>query len=154
MKFIGLSGKNSLVAQIKTFDNGEFDIDIANYLQWNRGRISTHNYCISRGYKMLSSYINNKEKILIDFKYGHKPHWITSGHLKKQSWMCPICSESKGEKAIRTYLENNNIKFIQEHRFNNCKYKNLLPFDFYILSKNLCIEFDGRQYFEENDFFG
>lgn len=91
--------------------------------------------------------------MLIDFNCGHKPNWIIPSALK-YGIGCPICDESKGEKVIREYLENNNIEFIQEYRFDGCRYKNQLPFDFYIPNKNLIIEFDGIQHFEVRDYFG
>ena len=90
---------------------------------------------------------------MIDFNCGHDPNWIKPHNLKNNR-ECPICSESKGEKAIRLYLENNEIKFKQEYKFENCKYKNQLPFDFYIPEYNLCIEFDGEQHYKAFEYFG
>lgn len=61
---------------------------------------------------------------------------------------CPKCSSSKGENKVRKYLLNNNINFIEQYRFEDCKNINSLPFDFYIPSLNTAIEYDGRQHFE------
>ena len=47
------------------------------------------------------------------------------------------------------YLENNDIKFERQFKFDNCKYKHHLLFDFYIPIYNLCIEFDGEQHFRK-----
>jgi len=66
---------------------------------------------------------------------------------------CPNCSESKGEKEIRNYLDNNNILYIRNKRFKNCRHKNTLPFDFYLPDNNICIEFDGIQHFEIIDYW-
>ena len=153
IKFIGLNSKGVLLVKIVTFDKGKVDIDVSQYRSFNKSRQGTYNYCASKGYKVLSPYVNATEKILIDFNCGHKPHWITPAMLKSNQG-CPVCDESKGEKAIRTYLEKNNIEFIQEYRFDDCKYKYTLPFDFYIPKYNLCIEFDGIQHFEARDYFG
>lgn len=153
IKFVGLVDKNTLIARIKTFDGGTVDVNINNYSQWIRGRQNTYNYCVSKGYEILSPYINSLNKILIDFNCGHEAHLILSNSLKKGHG-CPTCSESKGEKSIRIYLENNNINFIQEYKFEDCKYKRSLPFDFYIRDYNLCIEFDGIQHFEIIERFG
>lgn len=62
---------------------------------------------------------------------------------------CKTCSlkESRNETVIRKILENNNIDFIQEKRFSDCKDKKSLPFDFYIPSINLIIEYDGEQHY-------
>ncbi len=62
---------------------------------------------------------------------------------------CPICCESKGEKEIRNYLISKNIAYYYDHSFQDCRYKLPLPFDFYLPSYNLCIEFDGLHHYEE-----
>ena len=59
------------------------------------------------------------------------------------------CKESVGEQRIREYLESNNVDFIQEKRFNDCRNIKPLPFDFYLPKYNLIIEFDGKHHFEE-----
>lgn len=65
---------------------------------------------------------------------------------------CPYCRMSHGEKEIMFYLENKNIEYESQYVFNDCVYQRTLPFDFYIPSKNLCIEFDGIQHFEPTRF--
>ena len=67
---------------------------------------------------------------------------------------CPICKQSTGEAKVRKFLEDNHIEFKQQYSFKGCKDKNHLIFDFYILSKNLCIEYDGKQHFNSIEFFG
>lgn len=63
---------------------------------------------------------------------------------------CPVCGQkrSRAEYRIATFLEKNNINFIQEKYFEDCKDKQALLFDFYLPDYNLCIEFDGQQHFE------
>lgn len=67
---------------------------------------------------------------------------------------CPKCSskESLGELLIRDFLDQHNIKYEQEKRFNDCKDKKPLPFDFYLPEYNICIEFDGQYHYQ--DIFG
>jgi len=67
---------------------------------------------------------------------------------------CKKCNQSKGEKIITEILNKFKINYKTEHKFNNCVYKSLLKFDFYIPSKNLCIEFNGLQHYKPVDFFG
>ena len=62
---------------------------------------------------------------------------------------CPVCNASKGEQIIKEYLEFNKIEFIREFRFKDCKSKNTLPFDFYLIKQNLCIEYDGEFHYKE-----
>lgn len=69
--------------------------------------------------------------------------------------VCNKCksSESIGEMRIRTYLEEKGLKFIQEHWFRDCRDIKPLPFDFYVPERNMVIEFDGRQHFEDTGYF-
>lgn len=62
---------------------------------------------------------------------------------------CPVCTkkESKGERIIREFLDKNNLTFDQEKRFEDCKDKRSLPFDFYLEDINTCIEFDGPHHY-------
>ena len=76
------------------------------------------------------------------------PHDVLQGHA------CTKCTESKGEKEIRKFLEENRINYKFQMRFNECKYKSCLPFDFYIPSKNVCIEYQGIQHYQPIDHFG
>jgi len=72
----------------------------------------------------------------------------------KRGQGCPICNESKGELEIRNILNKNNIKFISQYKFNNCKYKKSLIFDFYLPNYNVCIEFNGVQHYKPVEYFG
>lgn len=77
---------------------------------------------------------------------------------------CPKCSESTGEKTIQEILDKKGIKIVREKTFDDCKSKfrqrdgkrykvcRKLQFDFYLLNKNVLIEFDG--YFHFNIAFG
>jgi len=60
---------------------------------------------------------------------------------------CPICNESYGERNIRNFLKQNNIEYIRQKTFDDCKYIKKLSFDFYLSKYNVCIEFDGQQHF-------
>lgn len=67
---------------------------------------------------------------------------------------CPTCNSSKGELIIMRLLDEYDIKYIKEYRFNDCKSIYRLPFDFFLPDKNTCIEYDGIQHFKPIDFFG
>ena len=41
-----------------------------------------------------------------------------------------------------------------QYKFDDCRSKDKLPFDFYVLSKNIAIEYDGRQHYEIIEWFG
>lgn len=73
-------------------------------------------------------------------------------HISKKDYKgmggCPKCSSSKGENKIREYLKSIFFDFIEQYKFKDCKNINPLPFDFYIPSLNIAIEYDGKQHFE------
>lgn len=53
---------------------------------------------------------------------------------------------SGGEQEIERILKNHKIEYIFNYRFNEDSVKNK-PYDFYIPSMNLCIEYDGEQHY-------
>lgn len=65
---------------------------------------------------------------------------------------CSKCRpRSKGEEQIRDILIANNINFIQEKSFDDCRFPDtnrLARFDFYV-NNSYIIEFDGKQHSEE-----
>lgn len=65
---------------------------------------------------------------------------------------CPNCNVSKGENKIKLFMNNLAIWFIQQYKFEDCKYKRKLPFDFYLPEYNVCIEYQGEQHFRSADF--
>lgn len=67
---------------------------------------------------------------------------------------CPQCNESKGERQIRLWLEDKHIVYEKQKKFEDCRDIKPLPFDFYLLRYNLCIEFDGKQHYEPIEYFG
>ena len=60
---------------------------------------------------------------------------------------CPICNMSHGEYRVKKYLDNRNLKYETQKYFKGLKDIAPLKFDFYIESKNMCIEYDGEQHF-------
>lgn len=75
-------------------------------------------------------------------------------HIDKRIRGCPNCNKSKGEKQIEKYLKENQIEYLTQKRFEDCKYILSLPFDFYLPKYNTCIEYDGELHFKPIDFFG
>lgn len=73
-------------------------------------------------------------------------------HLQGQG--CPTCNISKGEIEVSRVLEKYNIIHTQQQTFSDCKNVRKLPFDFYIPSIGVLIEYDGRQHFEVTKHFG
>ena len=63
---------------------------------------------------------------------------------------CSKCTHSKssGEILIETYLKNKNIDYIYSYSFDDCRDIKPLPFDFYLTSLNILIEFDGQLHYQ------
>ena len=64
---------------------------------------------------------------------------------------CPRCArkgKSRGEALIEDYLIEHNIDYEPQKTFDDCVGNaEPLPFDFYIPSANMAIEYDGEQHF-------
>lgn len=110
-------------------------------------RVHNNEFEVLEEYKNATTKIKFKHKIC-GAVFLQTPHHYLSG------CGCPVCNESKGEKQVRWYLEQQNIIYNPQHRFPNCRCINTLPFDFYLPKHNLCVEYDGKQHFEPIDYFG
>ena len=97
-------------------------------------------------------YFNAKTKIKISCSNHGIFEQIPNDHLNGAG--CPKCNQSRGEKIIATNLQNKNIIYNYKHTFDNFKYIKNLFFDFYLPDLNTCIEYDGRQHYISNNFFG
>ena len=101
-------------------------------------------------------YVDNDTKGTIICR-EHHCSFITDPwtHLRG-SGACPLCSSSKGEALIRTWLENNNVKFDTQYKLPNenmfCKRQYLLA-DFYLPDLNLIIEMNGEQHYQPVEHF-
>lgn len=104
-------------------------------------------------YAVLDKYENCKKKVRVfctecNKEFRIKPTHLIDGHG------CANCSSSRGEKKISRFLDLNEISYIQQKRFEECKIKKKLPFDFYLPDYNLLIEYHGKQHYEPIDKFG
>ena len=107
--------------------------------------------CEKEGYEIIKGY----EKANINLILKHKECGAIS-KIRPYSFItngvrCTCKVESKGEKAIKEWLTDNNIKFREQYRFKDCKgIEKRLPFDFAIFKDNklFClVEFDGLQHY-------
>lgn len=98
-------------------------------------------------YTVLGEYKNSISKLDVQhnvcgYLWSVTPNNILTGTR------CPSCYRSKGEEAIELSLKNMGISYIKEYEFEDCVYKNVLRFDFYIPNYGALIEYDGIQHFE------
>ena len=108
---------------------------------------------INQNIEVVGKYINTKTKIKHKCKIdGYE--WYATPNDILQGRGCPKCNLSHGEHFISKYLTQMNIDYIPQYKFNDCKNKNPLRFDFYLPKLNVCIEYDGIQHFKPIDFAG
>lgn len=84
-----------------------------------------------------------------DYKWKISPTNLLSKHSG-----CPKCICSIGEKEISNWLEENNISYKTQYKFENCKDIKPLPFDFYVPIYNTLIEYDGEQHYRAINSWG
>jgi hypothetical protein len=106
-------------------------------------------------YELLSGdYINISKKVLIKHNKCGNILEVSIANFIYGGTRCDCETQSRGEKIIEEYLKNNNINYIYQHRFDDCKNIKCLLFDFYLPDKNMVIEFQGRQHYMPVDIFG
>jgi hypothetical protein len=104
---------------------------------------------------VVDQYINCEAPIRHYCKI-HNCTFTTSPRNVLRGCGCSACGTqmSHGERQIVKWLTNHNIDYITQKRFADCKDLHTLPFDFYLPTRNMCIEYDGQQHFEPVDFAG
>ncbi len=110
----------------------------------NKVHNNEYEYCDFKGMNNLVTIVHKK--------CGYTFEQRAMAHCGGQG--CPHCLVSKGEKKIEQWLNSNQIKFVPQKRFKDCRNKYPLPFDFYLPEYNTCIEFDGEQHFKPVRFGG
>lgn len=99
-------------------------------------------------------YWKDDRKIKIECKCCCGSLYITDvGNFTSQNQVyCRQCTktQSKNERLVKIELQKLNIEFCEQKRFQDCRSpitNYLLPFDFYLIDKNIIIEVDGQQHF-------
>ncbi|GAB6423001.1 hypothetical protein bcgnr5372_27190 [Bacillus luti] len=64
------------------------------------------------GHELLSEYKGNLEKVLIDFKCGHKPNWIVPNSYKSGNH-CPRCGDIRAANFKKRKAEKSLLHMIQ-----------------------------------------
>jgi hypothetical protein len=101
----------------------------------------------------LVNYINSHTKVRIICPIHGEFKQTPSCHTNHK-YGCPVCSESRGEKEIRNILDKHDINYIYQKQFSGCRFKYPLKFDFYLPKYNTCVEYNGIQHYNINEFFG
>lgn len=96
---------------------------------------------------VIGQYVNAKTKIKCKCSMHGQEFEMIPSHILRGASGCSRCNLSIGENKIKDILIKNNINFVQQKRFDDCKDKYKLAFDFYLPDHNIVIEYDGEQHF-------
>lgn len=97
------------------------------------------------------NYKTNQNKVIITCYIHGDFEQTPNSHLQGNG--CPFC-KNETEKEVIKFLNKNKIFFDKNHKFEDCKNKYQLPFDFYITSKRTCIEIYDKQHYMPIDQLG
>lgn len=103
-----------------------------------------------------SKYKTNKDYIIVEHLVCNTEYKVRADNFLSGKG-CPACKESLGERRISNILKENNISFVAQKRFEDCKNIKTLPFDFEILNEygtKCLIEYNGVQHYKPVKFFG
>lgn len=104
--------------------------------------------------EIVGTYCGVKNKIECRCKKCGRTIYLRPDHIRRGIG-CGQCTKSIGEDRVEQFLKNHNIEYEREYRFKDCvRVQRPLPFDFYIPSMNILIEFDGVQHFQRIGRFG
>lgn len=104
-------------------------------------------------YSPVEEYDGNLKPIIMRHNVCGKSYKVRPRNFIVDAHRCPFCCDrnnSKGKLKIKQFLDENQIEFIEEASFAECKMKKPMRFDFFLPQFNLLIEFDGQQHFVEN----
>jgi very-short-patch-repair endonuclease len=100
--------------------------------------------------------------IIEETKYKNKNYYKVKDENKnynKLYYFEKINRLSKNESLIKSFLDDNNIKYKMQYTFNDLIYKKKLRFDFCLEESNfedgkfILLEYDGKQHFQEISYF-
>ncbi|MGV3483360.1 MAG: DUF559 domain-containing protein [Planctomycetaceae bacterium] len=100
----------------------------------------------------IADHVNQNSKIQVCCPIHGWFRQSISAHM--QGHGCSDCCQSAGETKVRQALLILEVQFHEQHRFANCRAKRALPFDFYVPSHQLLVEYDGRQHYEQSEHWG
>lgn len=113
--------------------------------------------CEKKGFTFVGTYRTNS-LILIQYICSKHPEAgiqvMRKGNMNRDNIQgCPYCFDtkkfvfSKGEKSVEKVLQDLDIAYLPQYTFDNCRDKNMLPFDFYLPDLSKCIEYDGQHHY-------
>lgn len=105
-------------------------------------------------YEIIGEYVKSRQPLTVKrLKCGHIYDVSPDNLLRGKG--CPCCGlrQSHYMDIVESFLDNNNIEYEKEKRFDDCKYIRVLPFDYYLPKYNMCIEVDGEFHYSDNNIY-
>lgn len=98
---------------------------------------------------------NMHEKVVIICPEHGEFEQTPQKHILRQHG-CPKCSQSRGENEVQSYLQNNNIRYLQQFEIpidQSINTSGKAYVDFYLPEYNTIIEYNGIQHYEYTPYF-
>lgn len=95
-----------------------------------------------------------RRKVRCECDCGNEHICSVTDLTTKHTMSCGCLNKSKGEMFIEEILKENNIKYIPQKRFDDCRNIKPLPFDFYLPDEITCVEYDGQQHEYPVEYWG
>lgn len=106
-------------------------------------------------YEVVGNYVNSQTKITIRHKSCGRVYDVAPKDFV-QGRRCPSCNSSHGEQKIEKWLKLKKYDFERQFKFDDCKAKRQLPFDFAVFKNEnvIVIEYQGIQHYQPISLFG
>ena len=103
----------------------------------------------------LEEYVDNNTKIKVRCK-DCNIEWFAQPSKLLINRGCPRCRTTQGERVIRLYLDEHNIKYEFNKTFTDLRGTKggIISYDFYVPTYKLLIEFQGEQHYNPITFGG
>jgi len=95
----------------------------------------------------LETYYNDHTKLKCRCLIHNYEWYAMPNKILHRNTGCPKCASYTNENKIDLLLENWGIKYSIQKRFKECRDKNTLPFDRYLVNFNILIEYDGEDHY-------
>lgn len=105
---------------------------------------------VGNEYEFMEDYVNARTKLRVLHNKCGNEYLVTPNRFFAGT-RCPICKSSKGEREVERMLDVLGVLYEVEKEFDELGKKR---FDFYLPLYDACIEYDGKQHFEEIAHFG
>lgn len=111
----------------------------------------------ANSYRVLANFSNLDKRVIVEHEACGTHFEVNLNSFLNKGRGCPVCypvTKSYGERLITKILKKHKVGFVSQKKFSDLVDTMPLSYDFYIESKNVLIEYDGKQHYQPVDFFG